>query len=111
MSKLCEHHFTTGHRFLWDQAEIIGHEQHWKARKVDEAAEILKGGEMVISSPSFEIDPVWRPMIKSIKIRRNSGNESNTIVRRSRRLIEREKMVQQPATQQKRGGGSGRQKQ
>ena len=98
VSKLCEHHFTTGHRFLWDQAEIIGHEQHWKARKVHEAAEIMKGGEMVISTPSFDIDPVWRPMIKNIKIRRSKEREVNATVRRSRRIMEREKRGQQPAT-------------
>ena len=105
VSKLCEHHFTTGHRFLWDQAEVIGHEQNWKARKVHEAAEILQGGEMVISTASIDIDPVWRPMIKNIKIRKNDKKGSNTIVRRSQRIIERERKKQQPATQDRRRGG------
>ena len=105
VSKLCEHHFTTGHRFLWDQAEVIGHEQNWRARKVHEAAEILQGGEMVISSASFDIDPVWRPMIKNIKIRKNDKKGSNMIVRRSQRIIERERKKQQPATQDRRRGG------
>ena len=103
VSKLCEHHFTTGHRFLWDQAEIIGQEQNWKARKVHEAAEIMKGGDMVISTPSFDIDPVWRHMIKNLKIRKSKEQGNNTTVRRSRRIIEREKQgQQQPATQSRR---------
>jgi hypothetical protein len=37
-----------GHRFLWTNAEIIGRETNWKARKFQEAAEIYKAGENVL---------------------------------------------------------------
>jgi hypothetical protein len=55
---------------------------------------ILKGGDNIISTPSIEIDPVWRTLLKKVRIRRKNKREStNNIapVRRSRRIIEREK--------------------
>jgi hypothetical protein len=87
-SKLCEHHYYTGHRILWDQAEIIGHKQRWKARKFHEATEIKKGGELVLSEPSMEINPIWRPMIKKLNIRKNKKVDAT---RRSQRLMEKQK--------------------
>jgi hypothetical protein len=77
VSKLCEHHYHTGHRILSDQAEITGHEQHWKTRKFHEAAEIMKGGELVFSEPSMEINPIWRPMIKKLNIRKKQKSRCN----------------------------------
>jgi hypothetical protein len=67
ISKLAEHEIAIGHRFLWTDAEIIGRETNWKARKFQEAAEIYKAGENAISSPSFDINPVWLPVIKNPK--------------------------------------------
>jgi hypothetical protein len=66
-SKLMEHISNTGHRILWDEAEVIGQEHHWKGRKVQEAAEIYRRGDDVFSSPSVEIHPIWLPMIKKAK--------------------------------------------
>jgi hypothetical protein len=69
ISKLCEHHYYTEHRIHWDQVKIIGHEQRWTARKFHEAAEIKKGGELVFSEPSMEINLSWRPIIKKLNVR------------------------------------------
>jgi hypothetical protein len=99
LSKLCEHHFYTGHRFLWEQAKVIGQEKNWRARKVHEAGEIMRGGKWVISAPSFNIDPVWRPMIKSMKFsdmkvtKKKKSNENTVKVRRSQRIIEKNNQV------------------
>jgi hypothetical protein len=94
VSKLCEHYYKTGHRFLWDEAKVIGHEEKKTARKVHEAAEIYVGGQEIISSASFDIDPVWKPMLKNLKLpshKKNNANNSGT--RRSRRIMERNKRV------------------
>jgi hypothetical protein len=88
ISKLCEHHFNTGHRFLWDKAKVIGKEQHFRARKVHEAGEILRGQDRIISTPSFNIDPVWRPIIKNLEFPKNKNKEEK--VRRSQRIKERD---------------------
>jgi hypothetical protein len=68
ISKLTEHHFNTGHRILWEETEIIGREHNWKARKIHEAAAILKGGNEVFSSASVERDPIWKLIIEEINI-------------------------------------------
>jgi hypothetical protein len=95
VSKLCEHHYYIGHHILWDQAEIIGHGQRWKARKFHEAAEIMKSGELVFSEPCMEINPIWRPMIKKLNIRKNKKVYAT---RRSQRLKETETLRQCPQT-------------
>jgi hypothetical protein len=84
VSKLCEHYYNTGHRFLWDEAKVIGHEETYKARKVHEAMEIFRGRGFVVSTPSAVIDPVWRPLMR--KFRPPPVHET---VRRSRRLLEK----------------------
>jgi hypothetical protein len=71
-----------------NNVEIIGHEQRWKARKFLEAAEIMKCGELVFSESSIEINPIWRPMIKKLNIRKNKKLDST---RRSQRLIEKQR--------------------
>jgi hypothetical protein len=65
ISKLAEHVIDTNHRILWNESQVIGHESHCKARKFQEAAEIYRGGDMVINSPSFVIYPVWLPLIRN----------------------------------------------
>jgi hypothetical protein len=71
-----------GHRFLWTDVDIIGLETNWKARKFQEAAEIYKAGENAISSPSFDIHPVWLQVIKNLKF----GIHKKQQVRRSARI-------------------------
>jgi hypothetical protein len=68
ISKLTEHHFNTGHRILWDETKIIGKEPDWRARKINEAAVIMEGGNEVFSDPSVEIDSIWKPVIEEINI-------------------------------------------
>jgi hypothetical protein len=70
---------------------VIGHEIHWKARKFQEVAEIYRGGDMVISSPSFDIHPVWLPLIRSTKF---GIQPKILLVRRSARLQERGRTIQ-----------------
>jgi hypothetical protein len=82
ISNLTEHAITMGLRFLWTDAEIIGRETNWKARKFQEAAEIYKAGANAISSPSFDIHPVWLPVIKNL----NFGIHKKQQVRRSARI-------------------------
>jgi hypothetical protein len=33
----------------------------------------MKGGELVFSEPSMEINPIWRPMIKKLNTRKNKS--------------------------------------
>jgi hypothetical protein len=91
ISCLAEHAITMGHRFLWTDAEIIGRETDWKARKFQEAAEIYKAGENAISSPSFDIHPVWLPVIRNLKfgihkkqVRRSARIRDKTLNLRSK---------------------------
>ena len=86
ISKLTEHSIKTGHRFKWEDAKVIGKEIDWRKRKVHEAAEILKGAEKVISTPSFEIDPVWRPLIRKTRLRPKYKRSEVAPVRRSARI-------------------------
>jgi hypothetical protein len=99
ISKLFERHYTTGHRILWNEAEIIGQEQHWRARKIQEAEEILKGGESVFRSPSVEINHVWKPIIQKIDFK-NTKKSVQPPPRRSRRIEERERASSQQKQQQ-----------
>jgi predicted GIY-YIG superfamily endonuclease len=48
ISKLAEHVIDTNHRILWNESQVIGHESHWKTRKFQEAAEMYRGGDMII---------------------------------------------------------------
>jgi hypothetical protein len=43
---------------MFENTKIIGREKDWRSRKVHEAWKIFKGGKNVISSPSFDIDPI-----------------------------------------------------
>jgi hypothetical protein len=94
ISKLAEHAITMGHRFLWTDAEIIGRETNWKAREFQEAAEIYKAGENAISSPSFDIHPVWLPVIKNLKF----GIHKKQQVRRSARIRDKALTLQSQMT-------------
>jgi hypothetical protein len=85
-----------GHRFLWTSAEIIGRETNWRAKKFEEAAEIYKLGEQPISSPSFNIHPVWLPVIKNLKF----GNHKKQKVRRSAWIRDRAITLQSQKTDQ-----------
>jgi hypothetical protein len=67
ISKLAEHVIDTNHRILWNESHIIGHESKLKARKFQEAAEIYRKDNMAFSSSSFDIQPVWFPLIRNIK--------------------------------------------
>jgi hypothetical protein len=67
--KLTEHSINTGHRFEFEEIKVIGKEANWRQRKTHETGEILKGGENIISTLNFEIDAIWRPLIKNTRIR------------------------------------------
>jgi hypothetical protein len=71
--KLAEDAITMGHRFLWTDAEII--ETNWRARKFQEATEIYKAGKNAIRSPSFDIHPVWSPIIKNLEFGIHKNNK------------------------------------
>jgi hypothetical protein len=46
----------------------------------------VKGGEKVISTPSFEIDKVWHTILKDTRIRKKWKNNDQMPLRRSMRL-------------------------
>jgi len=96
ISKLTEHKLKTGHRFKWEDVKVIGKESNWRKRKIHEAAEILKGADKVISTPSFEIDPVWRPLIHNTRLRPKYKATENPPVRRSARLRARVQPITAP---------------
>ena len=48
------------HLPLWDQAKIHDKEEHWKIRRLKEAAHKL-------SIPSIEINTIWEPLIKKAR--------------------------------------------
>jgi hypothetical protein len=62
-SKLVEHAFNEDHIFEWDKASVLARESKWKARKFHEAALIYMDGDEVVSAPSMDIDPIWRPVL------------------------------------------------
>jgi hypothetical protein len=86
ISKLTEKNVTTGHRFKWDDVKVIGKESNWRKRKIHEAAEILKRADKVISTPSFEIDPVWLPLSHNTRLRPKYKATENPPVRLSARF-------------------------
>ena len=53
------------HLPLWDEVKILDREEHWKLRKLKEAAYML-GYDNLLSRPSITIDPMWEPIIKKI---------------------------------------------
>jgi hypothetical protein len=97
ISKLAEHVIDTNQRILWNESQVIGHENLWKERKFQEAVEIYRGGNMVISSLSFDTHPVWPPLIRSIKF---GIQPKIPLVRRSAILQKRGRTIQ--TTQQAR---------
>jgi hypothetical protein len=72
---------------------MIGKEVNWRQRKIHEAGEILKGGENIISTPSFEIDAIWRPLIKTRIRGKWKSNDAQVPLRRSARLREKSGQV------------------
>jgi hypothetical protein len=81
LSKLTEHAHTN-HRFIWSETRVIAREEKWRERKVQEAVEILNGGNDVISAPSFVLNPIWFSWIKN----RKKVLDKKSQVRRSLRL-------------------------
>jgi hypothetical protein len=111
VSKLAEHALNTGHQFQWYDVRVIGRENNWKKRKIHEVAEMVSR-KNVISFPSFDLDPLWFPMLRSIPISSAQSRQtkpravtttsdkaprqqevvSNTTVRRSARLANKAKV-------------------
>ena len=54
------------HRPLWDQAEILNKEHHWKICKLKESAHMLDHKNL-LSRPSIEINTIWEPVINSAR--------------------------------------------
>jgi hypothetical protein len=94
-SKLVEHAITEAHIFEWDNANVIASEKRWKARKFHEADLIYMVGDQVISAPSMDIDPVWRPILDEYKQTKkiNFENILSTGLRRSVRLQAKQQAV------------------
>jgi hypothetical protein len=62
-SKLAERALIEEHLFEWDKIIVLDRETKWKARKFHEAALIYMEGNQVVSAPSMDIDPIWRPIL------------------------------------------------
>jgi hypothetical protein len=71
-------------------AEVIGCEANCCAKRVQYAAEIIKRGDKLISTPSCDIHTMWRLLAKKIRI---GGKQKEDTVRRSDRLILKEKRL------------------
>jgi hypothetical protein len=111
VSKLAEHALNTGHQFQWDDVRVTGREINWKKRKIHDAAEMVRR-KNVISCPSFDLDLLLFPMLRSIPISSAQSRQtkqrtvistsdeaprqqevvSNTTVRRSARLANKAKV-------------------
>jgi hypothetical protein len=99
-----EHALNEDHIFEWDKASVLARESKWKARKIHEAALIYMGGDQVVSAPSMDIDPIWRPALHEyIKIIKPLAvNFSNINLRHSARLKAKEGTKEVAPTQQRR---------
>jgi hypothetical protein len=62
-SKLAQREYEEGHRIKWDEAEAVQQEPNTIYRKYKESAHMAYLKNM-ISQPSLEMSPFWRPIIK-----------------------------------------------
>ena len=58
------------HLSLWDEVEIIDREEHWRIRRFKESAHML-GYNYLLSRPSIEMNTIWQPMIKKVRLKKN----------------------------------------
>lgn len=73
-SGVAEHTWSEGdHRPEWDKTSIIGREEHWKIRKIKEAAHMTLDTR-TFSKPSAEVSPIWLPILRKSGI----GQKGNT---------------------------------
>lgn len=63
-SKLVDHAVENKHQIQWDEAKVIGRESHYKKRKILEAIEMARRNFDTISQPSFELPPIWTPLLQ-----------------------------------------------
>jgi hypothetical protein len=63
-SKLAQHAYEEGHRVGWDDARILEIESSSRYRKYKESAHMACLTNP-ISQPSFDICPIWSPLISS----------------------------------------------
>jgi HKD family nuclease len=91
-SKLVEHTLNEVHIFERDKTSVLARESKWKARKFHKAALIYLGGDQVVSAPSMDIDPIWRPVLDDYNkiIIPLAVNIFNINLRRSARLKAKE---------------------
>ena len=54
------------HLPLWDKVEIIYRAEHWRIRRLKEAAHILDYNNL-LSRPSIELNTIWEPIIKKAR--------------------------------------------
>jgi hypothetical protein len=75
---------------MFENTKITGREKNWRVRKVHQACEIFKGGKNIISSPSFDNDPIWFPLIRTFDNKKNDERVREAPkIRRSAKLQER----------------------
>jgi hypothetical protein len=101
-SKLVEHALNEDHIFEWDFTSVLARESKWKARKFHEAALLYMGGDQVVSAPSMDIDPIWRPVLDDYNkiFKPQAVNISNINLRHSVRLKAKEGTNEVGPTQQ-----------
>jgi hypothetical protein len=75
---------------MFENTKIIGREKNWRSRKMHEACEIFKDGKNVISTPSFDVDPIWFTLVRNFDNKKNGERVIEAPkIRRSARLQEK----------------------
>ena len=62
------------HLPLWDEVEIIDRAEHWRIRRLKGSAHML-GYNDPLSRQSIEMNTIWQPINKKIRIKKKSEYE------------------------------------
>ena len=54
------------HLPLWDEVKIIDREEHWRIRRLKEAAHMLSYSDL-LRRPCIEMNTIWEPIIKKVR--------------------------------------------
>ena len=57
------------HLPMWDEVKIIDRKEHWRIRRLKEAADLLDYSDL-LNRPSIEMNTIWEPLIKNLDQKR-----------------------------------------
>ena len=61
---------------LWDKVKIIDRDKHWRIRCLKESTHML-GYSDLLSRPSIEMNTIWEPIIKKVRLKKKNQNMSS----------------------------------